>query len=168
MCKAEQSKHSETCSSGNAASEESQMPNNCFATSLRSPIRQIAWEQKQRGFILDMSNFKPEKAKQRSLSQAISQTKALSQCKNQTVSTPSAFVEGQSGLAVLKELLQKRQQKAQNANIMQDSLTSKQPPNKIISGSLEHKANKRTRAVTSPRKPRTPRSTKPKEKLPKF
>ncbi|XP_063108437.1 DNA polymerase zeta catalytic subunit isoform X2 [Cavia porcellus] len=167
VCKAEQSKHSETCSSGNAASEESQMPNNCFATSLRSPIRQIAWEQKQRGFILDMSNFKPEKAKQRSLSQAISQTKALSQCKNQTVSTPSAFVEGQSGLAVLKELLQKRQQKAQNANIMQDSLTSKQPPNKIISGSLEHKANKRTRAVTSPRKPRTPRSTKPKEKTPK-
>ncbi|KAM6180626.1 DNA polymerase zeta catalytic subunit [Erethizon dorsatum] len=166
VCMAEQSKHSETCSSGNAASEESQMPNNCFVTSLRSPIRQIAWEQKQRGFILDMSNFKPEKTKQRSLSVAISQTKALSQCKNQTVSTPSAFGEGQSGLAVLKELLQKRQQKAQNANIMQDSLPNKQT-NKIISGSLEHKANKRTRAVTSPRKPRTPRSTKPKEKTPK-
>ncbi|XP_014636650.1 PREDICTED: DNA polymerase zeta catalytic subunit isoform X1 [Ceratotherium simum simum] len=169
VCMAEQSKHNETCSPGNAASEESQMPNNCFVTSLRSPIKQIAWEQKQRGFILDMSNFKPERVKQRSLSEAISQTKALSQCKNRNVSTPSGFGEGQSGLAVLKELLQKRQQKAQNANIMQDPLSNKHQPNKNISGSLEHnKTIKRTRSVTSPRKPRTPRSTKPKEKIPKL
>ncbi|XP_063487043.1 DNA polymerase zeta catalytic subunit isoform X2 [Symphalangus syndactylus] len=169
VCIAEQSKHSETCSPGNTASEESQMPNNCFVTSLRSPIKQIAWEQKQRGFILDMSNFKPERVKQRSLSEAISQTKALTQCKNRNVSTPSAFGEGQSGLAVLKELLQKRQQKAQNANVTQDPLSNKHQPNKNISGSLEHnKANKRTRSVTSQRKPRTPRSTKQKEKIPKL
>ncbi|XP_045721283.1 DNA polymerase zeta catalytic subunit isoform X1 [Mirounga angustirostris] len=169
VCMAEQSKHSETCSPGNAASEESQMPNNCFVTSLRSPIKQIAWEQKQRGFILDMSNFKPERVKQRSLSEAISQTKALSQCKSRNVSTPSTFGEGQSGLAVLKELLQKRQQKAQNANIMQDPLSNKHQPNKNISGSLEqNKTIKRTRSVTSSRKPRTPRSTKPKEKIPKL
>lgn len=169
VCMAEQSKHSETCSPGNAASEESQMPNNCFVTSLRSPIKQIAWEQKQRGFILGMSNFKPERVKQRSPSEAVSQTKALSQCKNQNVSTPSAFGEGQSGLAVLKELLQKRQQKAQNADIMQDSLSNKHQPNKNISISHEHnKTIKRTRSVTSPRKPRTPRSTKPKEKIPKL
>ncbi|XP_028624823.1 DNA polymerase zeta catalytic subunit [Grammomys surdaster] len=162
----EQSKHSETCSPGNAASEESQTPN-CFVTSLRSPIKQIAWEQKQRGFILDMSNFKPEKVKQSSLSEAISQTKALSQCKNQNVSTPSVFGEGQSGLAVLKELLQKRQQKAQSTNVLQDS-TSTHQPDKNISVSNEHKkANKRTRPVTSPRKPRTPRRTKPKEQTPR-
>uniref|UniRef100_A0A250Y8P2 DNA polymerase zeta catalytic subunit n=1 Tax=Castor canadensis TaxID=51338 RepID=A0A250Y8P2_CASCN len=168
VCMADQSKHSETCSPGKVASEESQMPNNCFVTSLRNPIKQIAWEQKQRGFILDMSSFKPERVKQRSLSEAISQTKALSQCKNQNVSTPSAFGEGQSGLAVLKELLQKRQQKAQNANITQDPLSNKHQPNKNMSGSVErNKANKRTRSVTSPRKPRTPRSTKPKEKTPK-
>ncbi|XP_057595198.1 DNA polymerase zeta catalytic subunit isoform X2 [Hippopotamus amphibius kiboko] len=166
---AEQLKHSETCSPGNAASEESQMPNNCFVTSLRSPIKQIAWEQKQRGFILDMSNFKPERVKQRSVSEAISQTKALSQCRNRNVSTPSSFGEGQSGLAVLKELLQKRQQKAQNASSMQDPLSNKQQPDKNISGSLEHnKSIKRTRSVSSPRKPRTPRSTKPKEKVPKL
>uniref|UniRef100_A0A8C3WFA4 DNA polymerase zeta catalytic subunit n=1 Tax=Catagonus wagneri TaxID=51154 RepID=A0A8C3WFA4_9CETA len=169
VCMAEQSKHSETCSPGNAASEESQIPNNCFVTSLRSPIKQIAWEQKQRGFILDMSNFKPERIKQRSLSEAISQTKALSQCRNRNVSTPSAFGEGQSGLAVLKELLQKRQQKAQNANSMQDPLSIKQQASKNTSGSLEHnKSIKRTRSVTSPRKPRTPRSAKPKEKIPKL
>ncbi|XP_029398361.1 DNA polymerase zeta catalytic subunit isoform X4 [Mus pahari] len=162
----EQSKNSETCSPGNAASEESQTPN-CFVTSLKSPIKQIAWEQKQRGFILDMSNFKPEKVKQRSLSEAISQTKALSQCKNQNVSTPSVFGEGQSGLAVLKELLQKRQQKAQSTNVVQDS-TSTHQPDKNISVSNEHKkTNKRTRAVTSPRKPRTPRRTKPKEQTPR-
>ncbi|XP_066229553.1 DNA polymerase zeta catalytic subunit isoform X2 [Saccopteryx leptura] len=169
VCMAEQSKHSDTCSPGNAASEESQMPNNCFVTSLRSPIKQIAWEQKQRGFILGVSNFKPERVKQKSLSEAVSQTKAFSQCKSQNVSTPSAFGEGQSGLAVLKELLQKRQQKAQNANIMQDPLSNKHQPNKNISVPLEHnKTIKRTRSVTSPRKPRTPRSTKPKEKIPKL
>lgn len=169
VCIAEQSKHSETTSPGNAASEESQMPNNCFVTSLRSPIKQIAWEQKQRGFILGVSNFKPERVKQRSSSEAVSQTKALSQCKSQNVSTPSAFGEGQSGLAVLKELLQKRQQKAQNANILQDPLSNKHQPNKNISVPLEHnKTIKRTRSVTSPRKPRTPRSTKPKEKIPKL
>ncbi|XP_052020506.1 DNA polymerase zeta catalytic subunit isoform X2 [Apodemus sylvaticus] len=162
----EQSKNSETCSPGNAASEENQTPN-CFVTSLKSPIKQIAWEQKQRGFILDMSNFKSEKVKQRSLSEAISQTKALSQCKNQNVSTPSVFGEGQSGLAVLKELLQKRQQKAQSTNVVQDS-TSTQQPDKNISVSNEHKkANKRTRQVTSPRKPRNPRRTKPKEQTPR-
>ncbi|KAH0508515.1 DNA polymerase zeta catalytic subunit [Microtus ochrogaster] len=167
VCISEQSKHSEkTCSPGNAASEESQTPN-CFVTSLRSPIKQIAWEQKQRSFILDMSNFKPERVKQRSLSEAVSQTKALSQCKNQNVSTPSVFGEGQSGLAVLKELLQKRQQKAQSANVVQDPTSSDQTE-KNISVPVEHKkTSKRTRSVTSPRKPRTPRRTKPKEQTPR-
>lgn len=167
VCTSEQSKHSEkTCSPGNAASEESQTPN-CFVTSLRSPIKQIAWEQKQRSFIVDMSNFKPERVKQRSLSEAVSQTKALSQCKNQNVSTPSVFGEGQSGLAVLKELLQKRQQKAQSANVVQDS-TSNNQTDKNISVPVEHKkTSKRTRSVTSPRKPRTPRRTKPKEQTPR-
>lgn len=167
VCMSEQSKHSEkTCSPGNAASEESQTPN-CFVTSLRSPIKQIAWEQKQRSFILDMSNFKPERVKQRSLSEAVSQTKALSQCKNQNVSTPSVFGEGQSGIAVLKELLQKRQQKAQSANVVQDSTSSNQT-DKNISVPVEHKkTSKRTRSVTSPRKPRTPRRTKPKEQTPR-
>ncbi|KAM5256763.1 DNA polymerase zeta catalytic subunit [Ctenodactylus gundi] len=168
LCMAEQAKHSEICSPGNAASEQSQVPD-CFVTSLRSPVKQITWEQKQRSFILDMSNFKPERVKQRSLSEAISQTKALSQCKSQNVSSPSAFGEGHSGLAVLKELLQKRQQKAQNMNSAQDSLANKQQPSKIACGSLEsNKANRRTRSVTSPRKPRTPRSTKPKGKTPKL
>ncbi|KAB1275691.1 DNA polymerase zeta catalytic subunit [Camelus dromedarius] len=83
--------------------------------------------------------------------------------------TEDTFGEGQSGLAVLKELLQKRQQKAQNATSMQDPLSNKQQPNKTVSGSLEHNRTiKRTRSVTSPRKPRTPRSTKPKEKIPKL
>ncbi|XP_023605887.1 DNA polymerase zeta catalytic subunit isoform X8 [Myotis lucifugus] len=167
VCMAEQSKHSETYSPGNAASEESQM-SNYFVTSLRSPIKQIAWEQKQRGFILGVSNFKPERVKQKSLSEVVSQTKAFSQCKSQNVSAPSAFGEGQSGLAVLKELLQKRQQKAQNANIMQDPLSNNHQTNNNISVPLEHnKTTKRTRSVTSPRKPRTPRSTKPKDKIPK-
>ncbi|XP_036758876.2 DNA polymerase zeta catalytic subunit isoform X2 [Manis pentadactyla] len=169
VCMAEPPKPSEACPPGSAAADESQTSDSCPVTSWRSPIKRIAWGQKQRGFVLDMSNFKSERVKERALSEAISQTKALSRCKNRTVPTPSAFGEGQSGLAVLKELLQKRQQKAQNANIMQDPLSSKQQPNKNISGSLEHNRTiKRTRSVTSPRKPRTPRSTKAKEKIPKL
>nr|XP_045011163.1 DNA polymerase zeta catalytic subunit isoform X2 [Jaculus jaculus] len=192
VCMSEQPKHNEVYSPGKAASEESQMPNSCFVTSLRSPIRQIVWEQKQRGFILDMSNFNSEKVKQRSRTEGTSQSKALSQCKHQSVAAPSALGEGtsqskalslckhqsvaapsvlgegQSGLAVLKELLQKRQQKAQNANTTKDPLSTNHQPDKNMSGSLENnKANKRTRSVTSPRKPRAPRSTKPKEKTPK-
>lgn len=169
VCMAEPPKPSEACPPGSAAADESQTSDSCPVTSWRSPIKRIAWGQKQRGFVLDMSNFKSEGIKERALSEAISQTKALSQCKNRTVPAPSAFGEGQSGLAVLKELLQKRQQKAQNANIMQDPLSSKQQPNKNISDSLEHNRTiKRTRPVTSPRKPRTPRSTKAKEKIPKL
>ncbi|XP_073076871.1 DNA polymerase zeta catalytic subunit isoform X3 [Manis javanica] len=169
VCMAEPPKPSEACPPGSAAADESQTSDSCPVTSWRSPIKRIAWGQKQRGFVLDMSNFKSEGIKERALSEAISQTKALSQCKNRTVPAPSAFGEGQSGLAVLKELLQKRQQKAQNANIMQDPLSSKQQPNKNISDSLEHNRTiKRTRPLTSPRKPRTPRSTKAKEKIPKL
>ncbi|XP_028903006.1 DNA polymerase zeta catalytic subunit isoform X1 [Ornithorhynchus anatinus] len=143
-----------------------QLTNNCFVTSLRSPVKQIGWEPKPRGFILDMSNFKPERVKQQSLSETISQTKALSQCKNRSVVAPSAFSEGQSGLAVLKELLQKRQQKAQSANFMQEPLSGKPQVNRSGSCSLEpNKAVKRSRPVTSPRRPRAPRNTKPKEKM---
>ncbi|XP_051853508.1 DNA polymerase zeta catalytic subunit [Antechinus flavipes] len=172
VCMPEPSKHIDPYSPLHITSEENhgslQLPNSCLITSLRSPIKQIAWEQKQRGFILDMSSFKPERVKQRSLSEAISQTKALSQCKNRNVSA-AAFGEGQSGLAVLKELLQKRQQKAQNVHVMQDPLSSKSQLNRNGSCSVEpNKAVKRSRSVTSPRKPRTPRTTKPKETIPKL
>ncbi|XP_053161604.1 DNA polymerase zeta catalytic subunit isoform X1 [Hemicordylus capensis] len=154
-------------------SEEShgsfQLPKS-FVAALRSPVRKLGWEQKQRGFILDMSHFNSEKNKnQKVLSEAtISQTKADSQCKGKTLVTPSVFSEGHSGLAVLKELLQKRQQKA-HMNNMHEQLSVKTQLNRDISYPLDqNKSIKRSRSVTSPRKPRTPRDKKSKEKTLKF
>ncbi|XP_034622780.1 DNA polymerase zeta catalytic subunit [Trachemys scripta elegans] len=169
VCLPEASKHASSILKSSEESHGSlQLPKNCFVTSLRSPVKQLKWEQKQRGFIFDMSHFKPERIKHRSLSETISQTKTISQCENRTVMTPSAFSEGQSGLAVLKELLQKRQQKAQHAGILQEPLSASPQINKSISCSPEqHKAIKRSQSVTSSRKSRTPRNTKPKEKAPK-
>ncbi|NWJ04997.1 REV3L polymerase, partial [Crypturellus undulatus] len=173
LCLPEASKHSDPYSSILKSSEESpgplQLPKNCFVASLKSPVKQLSWDQKQRGFILDMSRFKPETIKQRPLSETTMQPKPISQYKNRTIVTPSAFSEGQSGLAVLKELLQKRQQKAQNANASQEPVSVKTPLSKSTPCPLEqNKAIKRSRTVTCPRKARTPRSTKPKEKTPRL
>ncbi|XP_025054657.1 DNA polymerase zeta catalytic subunit, partial [Alligator sinensis] len=173
LCLSEATKFADPYSSILKSSEEShgslQLPKNCFITALKSPVKQIGWEHKQRGFVLDMSHFKPEKVKSKSLSETTSQTKPASQCKNRNIVAPSAFSEGQSGLAVLKELLQKRQQKAQHANVMQEALSVKPQLNRSISCPLEqNKAVKRSRSVTSPRKFRSPRTTKPKEKTPKL
>lgn len=112
-----------------------------------------------------MTHFKPETTKQRPLSEATMQPKPISQYKNRNIVAPSAFGEGQSGLAVLKELLQKRQQKAQNASIAQEPLPDKPQLSKGIPCPLEqNKAIKRSRPVTLSRKSRSPRSTKSKEK----
>ncbi|KAM4902870.1 DNA polymerase zeta catalytic subunit [Sylvia borin] len=173
FCLPEASKHSDPCSSVLKPSEENpgalQLPKNCFLTSLKSPVKQLNCDQNQRGFILDMSHFKPETTKQRPLSETIVQPKPVSQYKNRNIVAPSAFGEGQSGLAVLKELLQKRQQKAQNASIAQEPLPEKPQLSKGIPCSLEqNKAIKRSRSVTSSRKSRAPRSTKPREKTAKL
>ncbi|NXP96757.1 REV3L polymerase, partial [Vidua macroura] len=173
FCLPEVSKHSDPCSSILKPSEENpgplQLPKTCFVTSLKSPVKQLNCDQNQRGFILDMSHFKPETTKQRPLSEATMQPKPISQYKNRNIVAPSAFGEGQSGLAVLKELLQKRQQKAQNASIAQEPLPDKPQLSKGIPCPLEqNKAIKRSRPVTSSRKSRSPRSTKPKEKTAKL
>ncbi|XP_015714084.1 DNA polymerase zeta catalytic subunit isoform X1 [Coturnix japonica] len=172
FCIPEASKHSDPSNSVPKSSEESpgplQLPKNCFVTSLKSPVKQLNWDQKQRGFILEMSHFKPETVKQKSLPETTTQPKPISQYKNRTIVAPSAFSEGQSGLAVLKELLQKRQQKAQNANATQEPLPVKAQLSKGTPCPPEqNKAIKRSRSAT-PRKPRTPRNTKPKEKTPKL
>ncbi|NWU99936.1 REV3L polymerase, partial [Upupa epops] len=173
FCLPEATKRSEPCSSILKSSEESpgplQLPKNCFVTSLKSPVKQLNWDQKQRGFVLDMSQFKPEAVKHKSLSETTVQPKPVSQYRNRTVMAPSVFSEGQSGLAVLKELLQKRQQKAQTANAAQEPLPAKtQPSGSVPCPHEQSKAVKRSRSVASPRKSRAPRSTKPKEKTPKL
>lgn len=165
----EASKHADHISAFFKTTEEShgsfQLPKNCFVASLRSPVKTIGWDQKQRGFILDMSHFNPEKTKkQKPLSETVSQTKTDSQCKGKTLVTPSPFSEGHTGLAVLKELLQKRQQKAHLNNI-HEQLTVKTQLNRSVSYPLDqNKSIKRSRSVTSPRKPRISRDKKSKEK----
>lgn len=173
FCLPEASKHSDPCSSILKSSEESpgplQLPKNCFVTSLKSPVKQLNWDQNQRGFIFDMSHFKPETVKQKPLSETTMQPKPISQYKNRTIVAPSVFSEGQSGLAVLKELLQKRQQKAQNANVAQEPSPVKTQLSRSTPCPMEqNKAVKRSRTVTSPRKARAPRNTKPKEKSAKL
>ncbi|KAJ7341843.1 hypothetical protein JRQ81_007346 [Phrynocephalus forsythii] len=165
----EATKHTDHISSFFKTSEEShgpfQLPKKCFVASLRSPVKKLGWEQKHRGFVLDMPHFNPEKKiKQRCLSEEISQTKSDFQCKGKTHVTSSAFSDGQSGLAVLKELLQKRQQRV-NVNNMHEQLSIK---NQLCRGASyppdQNKSVKKARSVASPRKPRTPKDKKSKEK----
>ncbi|XP_060094185.1 DNA polymerase zeta catalytic subunit [Heteronotia binoei] len=141
-----------------------QLPKKCFVASLRSPGKKLGWEQKQRGFILDMSHFNPEKnIKQHVLSETVSQTKMDSQCISKTLVTPSAFTEGHSGLAVLKELLQKRQQKALVHN-MHEQMPVKPQLTSVSYPLDQNKLIKRSRSVITPRKPRAPKDKKSKEK----
>ncbi|XP_077158008.1 DNA polymerase zeta catalytic subunit isoform X2 [Paroedura picta] len=147
-------------------SEEShgpfQVPKKCFVASLRSPVKKLGWEQKQRGFILDMSHFNSEKnINQHALSETVSQTKMDPQCISKTLVTP-AFSEGHSGLAVLKELLQKRQQKALVHN-MHEQMSVKPLLTSGVSYPLDqNKLIKRSRSVITPRKPRTSKKSKEK------
>nr|XP_020660991.1 DNA polymerase zeta catalytic subunit [Pogona vitticeps] len=165
----ETTKHADHISSFFKTSEEShgpfQLPKKCFVASLRSPVKKLGWEQKQRGFILDVPHFNPEKnIKQKTLSEAISHTKSDLQCKGKTLVTSSAFSEGQSGLAVLKELLQKRQQRV-NVNNIHEQLPVKNQLCRSVSYPLDqNKSIKKSRSIASTRKPRTPKDKKSKEK----
>ncbi|XP_070589453.1 DNA polymerase zeta catalytic subunit [Erythrolamprus reginae] len=153
-------------------SEEShgsfQLPKKCFVASLRNPMQKLEWEQKQKGFLLDVSHFSPEKnTKQKVVSETISQAQTDSQCKSKGVVTPSAFNEGHSGLAVLKELLQKRQQKMHMKIHEQASLKSQSN----IDASFPLNSNKppkKSCSVASSRKPRIPRDKKSKVKVVKL
>ncbi|XP_015276270.1 PREDICTED: DNA polymerase zeta catalytic subunit-like [Gekko japonicus] len=165
----EATKNADHISSFFKTSEEShgpfQLPKKCFVASLRSPVKKLGWDQKQRGFILDMSHFNSEKnIKQHALSETVSQTKMDSQCISKTLVTPSAFSEGHSGLAVLKELLQKRQQKALVHN-MHEQISVKPQLTSSVSYPLDqNKLIKRSRSVITPRKSRAPKDKKSKEK----
>ncbi|XP_007426650.1 DNA polymerase zeta catalytic subunit isoform X1 [Python bivittatus] len=169
----EAAKHADHISSFLKTSEENhgsfQLPKKCFVASLRSPVKKLEWEQKQRGFILDVSHFNPEKnTKQKGLSETISQAQTDSQCKGKGLVTASAFSEGHSGLAVLKELLQKRHQKMHMNNIHEQASVKSQL-NRDASFPLDaNKPVKKTCSVASPRKPRIPRDKKSKEKAVKL
>ncbi|ETE72844.1 DNA polymerase zeta catalytic subunit, partial [Ophiophagus hannah] len=169
----EATKHADHISSFLKTSEEShgsfQLPKKCFVASLRSPVNKSEWEQKQKGFILDVSHFSPEKnTKQKVVSETISEAQTDSQCKSKGPVTPSAFIEGHSGLAVLKELLQKRQQKMQMNNI-HGQASAKSQSNIDASFPLDsNKPAKKTCSIASSRKPRIPRDKKSKEKVVKL
>uniref|UniRef100_A0A8C5WZ88 DNA polymerase zeta catalytic subunit n=1 Tax=Laticauda laticaudata TaxID=8630 RepID=A0A8C5WZ88_LATLA len=169
----EATKHADHISSFLKPSEEShgsfQLQKNCFVAPLRSPVNKSEWEQKQKGFILDVSHFSPEKnTKQKVMSETISQAQTDSQCKSKGLVTPSAIIEGHSGLAVLKELLQKRQQKMQMNNI-NGQASAKSQSNIDASFPLDSKKPaKKTFSVASSRKPRIPRDKKSKEKVVKL
>ncbi|XP_029451114.1 DNA polymerase zeta catalytic subunit isoform X2 [Rhinatrema bivittatum] len=167
VCLQKSSKPCDLYSSIPVSSEEKHgschLSKNSFVKSLKSPVKLVGWEQKQTGDI-DMSNFPPQRIKQTCISEITSCSKIISDPTNKIVGTSPAAVEGQSGIAVLKELLHKRQQKV-HTSAVQELLDRPQVNRNICCLPEQNTANKRTRCVTSPRRPRTPR--KPKEKMAK-
>nr|XP_033795711.1 DNA polymerase zeta catalytic subunit isoform X2 [Geotrypetes seraphini] len=145
-------------------SSEFSLPKNSFVTSLKSPVKLVGWEHKQRGDIDLSKNFPHQKIKEACISKTTLCPKITPQPTSKILGTSPAAGEGQLGIAVLKELLHKRQQKVQMSAVQEFSSRTQQ--NKNISGLPEENGtNKRSPCVTSPRRPRTPR--KPKEKMAK-
>ncbi|XP_005990940.1 DNA polymerase zeta catalytic subunit isoform X2 [Latimeria chalumnae] len=138
--------------------ESLHLPAEFSVSAVRSPVKQMGWEQKESGNILDISNFTFESKKQTSVSETTCST--IAQGKNGGKSLLTN--EGQSGLAVLKELLQKKRQKASSP---QEHLSSP-PLNRITSCPIVQNMtkNKKPRSTTPSKKPRAPRNTKPKDK----
>ncbi|XP_030055078.1 DNA polymerase zeta catalytic subunit isoform X2 [Microcaecilia unicolor] len=143
-------------------SSEFSLLKNSLVTSLKSPVKLVGWEHKHRGDIDMSKNLPHQRIKQACISETTSCSKITSQPTNKIVGTSPAAVDGQLGIAVLKELLHKRQQKVQMSTVQE--LSSRPQQNKNISCLPdENGTNERSRSVTSPRRPRTPR--KPKEKM---
>ncbi|MEE6509374.1 hypothetical protein FKM82_025794, partial [Ascaphus truei] len=131
-------------------------PKSCLVTSLRSPVKMSAWEQKQRD-LFDATHFATQRLIQNYTPDIISCTKAIQNTIK--AGTPQAIIDGQSGIAVLKELLHKKTQKAKVTSVLEESIAKLKGS---LSGPSEPNCtNKKSQCVTPRRKPRTPRSTKP-------
>ncbi|CAI9566961.1 unnamed protein product [Staurois parvus] len=137
-------KHSDSSSS------ESQFSKSSLVTSLKSPIKIPSW--KEKGELFDGTEFTSQKLSQNFLPNIFSGTKTL---QNSTKAGSSqGILDVQSGIAVLKELLHKKQQKVttEGSHIKPKSIQSNQTEPKCAN----------MKSATPNKKPRTPRSTKPK------
>ncbi|XP_066463164.1 DNA polymerase zeta catalytic subunit [Eleutherodactylus coqui] len=146
----DQSKQSDSNSSS-----DSQLPRSSLVTSLRSPIKMAAWEHK--GELFDGTQFTPHKFNQSCLPDIFSCTKTP----QNTIKTSASqgILDAHCGIAVLKELLHKKQAK--------EKATAFEEPSPKLKGSQSSQtepkcSNKKSQCATPSKKPRAPRNTKPK------
>ncbi|KAM8952408.1 DNA polymerase zeta catalytic subunit isoform 2-T2 [Pelodytes ibericus] len=157
-CVQDQDKHCESNSSISSPEENCdtvRSAKNCI-TSLRSPIQMSQMEQKPRGDVFDATYLSTQKSNQNCLADIFSSTKTM----HNTIkgSIPQTILEGQSSIAVLKELLHKKQ-KAKVTNVMESISKLKEG----LSSPPEPKcSNKKLPCTTPQKKTRVPRSTKTK------
>ncbi|XP_075059030.1 DNA polymerase zeta catalytic subunit [Mixophyes fleayi] len=138
-----------------SSSSEGPLPRSSLVTSLRSPIKLTSWEQKE---LFDGTQFTAQRLNQNCLPDIFSCTKTLHNSIKAGAS--QRIVDAQSGIAVLKELLHKKQQKVKVTAV--EEINSKLQGNP--SSLTEQKCtNKKTRCATPNKKPRAPRSKKQKE-----
>nr|DBA26585.1 TPA: hypothetical protein GDO54_010826 [Pyxicephalus adspersus] len=136
------------------SSSESQFSKSSLVTSLRSPLKIPSWEEK--GELFDGTEFSSQKLSQNCLPNIFSGIKTL---QNSTKAGSSqGILDVHSGIAVLKELLHKKQQKVQTTT---EGFHSK--PESSQSNQTEPQCtNIKSQSTTQSKKPRIPRTTKPK------
>ncbi|KAG8444660.1 hypothetical protein GDO86_009719 [Hymenochirus boettgeri] len=124
-------------------------PNSLLGSSLKHPVK-MTFDLKER-VDLDTAQFAMHKLNQNCLPEIFSCTKSI---QNTTKSSPHALLDVHSGIAVLKELLHKKQQNAKTSTTVEES-TVKHVVS--LSSSPEPKCANR-KSVTHSKKTRTPRS----------
>ncbi|XP_044147686.1 DNA polymerase zeta catalytic subunit [Bufo gargarizans] len=136
-------------------SSESQLPRSSLVTSLRNPIKLATWDQK--GELFDGTQFIPHKFNQNCLPDIFSCSKTLQNSIKTNAS--QGILDAQCGIAVLKELLHKKQEK-------ETATASEETSPKLKSSRSSHTdpkcTNKKSQCATPNKKPRAPRNTKPK------
>ncbi|KAG8582486.1 hypothetical protein GDO81_008073 [Engystomops pustulosus] len=146
----EQSKQSDLKSSS-----ESPLPRSSLVTSLKSPIKMATWQQK--GELFDGTQFTPHKFSQNCLPEIFSCSKTIQNTIK--TSTTQGILDAHCGIAVLKELLHKKQEK-------EKATVSEEPTPKLKGSALSQTepkcTNKKTQCAVSNKKPRAPRNTRPK------
>ncbi|XP_056422313.1 DNA polymerase zeta catalytic subunit isoform X2 [Hyla sarda] len=137
------------------SSSESHLPRSSLVTSLRSPIKMATWEPK--GDLFDGTQFTPHKFNQNCLPDIFSCTKTLQNTIK--TSTSPGVLDAHCGIAVLKELLHKKQEKEKATALEESSPKLKGGQSSQIDPKC---TNKKSQCSTANKKPRAPRITKPK------
>ncbi|XP_068087412.1 DNA polymerase zeta catalytic subunit isoform X2 [Hyperolius riggenbachi] len=147
--------HDATKQSDSSASPESQFSKSSLVTSLKSPIKLSSWEQK--GDLFDGTQFASQNLSKNCLPEIFSGSKTI---QNSTKASASqGILDVQSGIAVLKDLLHKKQQKVQTGLL--EGTDSKTKGSSSTQKELKCTIVK-SQCAKPNKKSRTPRSTKPK------
>ncbi|KAM4041549.1 DNA polymerase zeta catalytic subunit [Anomaloglossus baeobatrachus] len=141
--------------SNSKSSSESQLARGSLVSSLRNPIKMSSW--KQKGELFDGTQFTPPKFNQNCLPEIFSCTKALKNTIKPSAS--QGIMDAHCGIAVLKELLHKKQEKEKATAAEESSAKLKGSQSSPVEPKCTSKKSQRP---TANKKPRAPRNTKPK------